>query len=128
VLSIDADAARRQALRVALAQGEFDIDFSEAQTALEGAAQARAAAFDLILVSAAPADAMGGVSAMRRFERDAGAPRTPIIAVGGDGKAAAAAMEAGCDLHMPTPITGPGLLTALARALSRNSESLTQVA
>jgi hypothetical protein len=45
------------------------------------------------------------------------------------GKAMAGkALQAGADLHMVRPITAAGLLTALAGALSRESEDLSAVA
>ena len=128
VLSADADPARRQATRMVLAEAEVEIELSEAHTGAEAAAMSRAAGFDLILLNAEMADGLTGVAEIRRAERETSGRRTPILAVSSDGAAAAKAIEAGCDLHMPMPITAAGLLTALARALSRESDELSQVA
>lgn len=128
VLSVDADPARRQATRMVFAEAEVEIELSEAHTGMEAAAMARAAAFDLILMNAEMEDGLKGVAEIRRMEREGKNRRMPILAVSKDGAIAAKALEAGCDLHMPMPITAAGLLTALARALSRESEDLSQVA
>ena len=127
VLSVDADATRRQATRMVFAEAEVEIELSEAHSGKEAAAMANAGRFDLILMSAELPDGLEGVREIRRAEAR-GKRRAPVLAVSRDGAAAAAALEAGCDLHMPMPITAAGLLTALARALSRESEDLSQVA
>jgi DNA-binding response OmpR family regulator len=126
VLSADADNVRRTATRLVFSEAEVEIELSEAHTGREAAAMAKAGSFDLILMSAEMADGLDGVREIRKGE--AGKRRTPILAVSKDGAAAAAAIEAGCDLHIATPITAAGLLTALARALSHKSEDLSQVA
>lgn len=128
VLAVEADPTRRQATRMVFAEAEVEIELSEAHTGAEAAAMARAADFDLILMNAEMADGLTGVAEIRRAEREAKMRRAPILAVSKDGAAAARALAAGCDLHMPMPITAAGLLTALARALSRESEDLSQVA
>lgn len=126
VLSADADTARRTATRMVFSEAEVEIELSEAHTGREAAAMAKAGAFDLILMSVEMADGLDGVREIRKGET--GKRRVPILAVSKDGAAAAASTEAGCDLHMVSPITTAGLLTALARALSRESEDLSQVA
>jgi DNA-binding response OmpR family regulator len=126
VLSADADTARRTATRMVFSEAEVEIELSEAHSGREAAAMAKAGTFDLILMSAEMADGLDGVREIRKGET--GKRRVPILAVSKDGAAAAAATEAGCDLHMVSPITTAGLLTALARALSRESEDLSQVA
>jgi DNA-binding response OmpR family regulator len=127
VLSVDSDATRRQATRMVFAEAEVEIELSEAHSGAEAAAMAGAGYFDLILMSCELADGLDGVREIRRGE-SRGKRRVPVLAVSKDGGAAAEALDAGCDLHMPMPITAAGLLTALARALSRESEDLSQVA
>ena len=126
VLSADADTARRTATRMVFSEADVEIELSEAHSGREAAAMAKAGTFDLILMSAEMADGLDAVREIRRGETRK--RRTPVLAISKDGAAAAASTEAGCDLHMVTPITTAGLLTALARALSRESEDLSQVA
>jgi DNA-binding response OmpR family regulator len=128
VLSAENDPARRQSTRMVFAEAEVEIELSEAHTGAEAAAMAKAGAFDLVLMNADLPDGLDAIRDIRRAEAGAKGRRTPILAVTRDGAAAAKAMEAGCDLHMPMPITAAGLLTALARALSRESEDLSAVA
>jgi DNA-binding response OmpR family regulator len=128
VLSADNDPTRRQATRMVFAEAEVEIELSEAHTGGEAAAMAKAGFFDLILMNAELPDGLDGVREIRRAEAGGKKRRTPVLAVSRDGAAAAKAMECGCDLHMPAPITAAGLLTALARALSRESEDLSAVA
>lgn len=128
VLSADDDAARRQAVRLLFAEAEVMIELVEAPSGKEAAMTAQAANFDLILMDVEMKDGVDSIAAIREEERRAGHRRTPILAVSDDPKAAAKASQAGADLHMPKKITAAGLLTALAAALSRESEDLSAVA
>lgn len=128
VLSADDDAQSRFAVRQMLHASEFEIELIDVSSGLQAALAAEARMFDLILVNVATADAMAGVRAIRRTERQKKSRRTPILAVAGDVKAGAKALEAGADLHMAQPVSAEGLLTALAGALSRESEDLSAVA
>ncbi|WP_374472292.1 response regulator [Phenylobacterium sp.] len=128
VLSADADPARRHGVRMVFAETDVEVELSEAHSGAEAAQLAASEAFDLILMNVEMGDGLNGVRVVRRREAEAGLRRTPILAVSKDGAAAAQAVAAGADLHMPMPITAAGLLTALARALSRESEDLSAVA
>ncbi|MCR5878526.1 response regulator [Phenylobacterium sp. J367] len=128
VLSADADPARRHGVRMVFAETDVEIELSEAHSGAEAAQLASGQVFDLILMNVEMGDGLNGVRVIRRNEDEAGLRRAPILAVSRDGGAAAQAIAAGADLHMPMPITAAGLLTALARALSRESEDLSAVA
>jgi len=128
VLSADADPARRHGVRLVFAEADVDIELSEAHSGAEAAQIAAGRPFDLILMNVEMGDGLNGIRVIRRNEAEVGQRRTPILAVSKDGAAAAEAVAAGADLHMPMPITAAGLLTALARALSRESDDLSAVA
>jgi DNA-binding response OmpR family regulator len=127
VLSADADPARRHGVRMVFAETDVEIELSEAHSGAEAAQLAAGQPFDLILMNVEMGDGLNGIKVIRRNE-GGDSRRAPVLAVSKDGAAAAAAMQAGADLHMPMPITAAGLLTALARALSRESEDLSAVA
>jgi DNA-binding response OmpR family regulator len=128
VLSADADPARRHGVRLVFAETDVDIELSEAHSGAEAAQMAAAQSFDLILMNVEMGDGLNGIRVIRRSEPEGRGRRAPVLAVSRDGGAAAAAIAAGADLHMPMPITAAGLLTALARALSRESDDLSAVA
>ena len=127
VLAADDDARTRFALRALLDAAEPEVELTETLAGLEAALMAETRTFDLILVNAATAEAVAGVRAIRRHERQTQARRVPILAVAADAAAAAKLMDAGADLHMSLPIRGEALLAALATALSRRSEDLSAV-
>ncbi|HEY8614892.1 response regulator [Phenylobacterium sp.] len=128
VLSADSDPARRHGVRLVFAEADVDIELSEAHSGAEAAQLAGVQPYDLILMNVEMGDGLNGVRVIRRREAEADARRTPVLAVSKDGAAAAEAVAAGADLHIAMPITAAGLLTALARALSRESEDLSAVA
>jgi CheY-like chemotaxis protein len=128
VLSADDDATRRQAVRVLFAEASVMIELVEAPSGKEAAITAKTAGFDLILMDVEMPDGIESILDIREEERRAGVRRTPILAVSDDVRASAKASEAGADLHMPKKITAAGLLTALAAALSRESEDIAAVA
>ena len=128
VLSADDDAQSRFAMRAMLHAAEVEVELVDVSTGLQASVAAEARVFDLIMVNMATAEAMAGIRAIRRNERQGRARRTPILAIAVDGAAAARALDAGADLHMGQPITAESLLTALAAAISRESDDLTAVA
>jgi len=128
VLSADDDAQSRYAMRAMLHAAETEVELVDVGTGLQAALAAEARVFDLILVNVATTEAIAGIRAIRRRERQNKSRRTPILAIAPDGAAAAKALDAGADLHMSQPITAEGLLTALAAAISRQSEDLSAVA
>ncbi|MET0274290.1 MAG: response regulator [Phenylobacterium sp.] len=128
VLSADSDPKRRTIVRMVFAEAAVEIELVEAHGGADAAAACANTPFDLILMNVDMADGLAGVKEIRRREAERRARRTPVLALSKDAKAAQAAAEAGCDLHMPMPITAAGLLTSLARALSRESQDLSAVA
>ncbi|WP_395670889.1 response regulator [Phenylobacterium sp.] len=128
VLSADSDPARRHGVRTVFAEADAEIELVEARSGAEAAQMARGQAFDLILMSLEMGDGLNSMRVIRREEAARGGRRAPILAVSRDGAAAAQASAAGADLHMSMPITAAGLLTALTRALSRESLDLSAVA
>jgi DNA-binding response OmpR family regulator len=128
VLSADDDAESRHGMREMLDAAETPIDLVEVATGLQAALAAEGGAFDLILVNVATAESIAGIRAIRRTERQAKTRRTPILAIAPDIAAGARAFEAGADLSMCRPVTATALLTALAGAISRESEELSAVA
>lgn len=128
VLSADDDAESRHGMRAMLDAAETPIDLVEVATGLQAALAAESGTFDLILVNVASAESIAGIRAIRRTERQAKTRRTPILAIAPDVEAGSGALEAGADLSMCRPVTATALLTALAGAISRESEDLSAVA
>jgi len=128
VLSADDDADSRFAMCEMLDAAVTPIQLAEAPTGLQAALAAEAGTFDLILVNFATAEAIAGIRAIRRTERQAKTRRIPILAIAPDDAAGASALEAGADLYMPRPVTAKGLLIALTGAINRQTEALSAVA
>lgn len=128
VLSADDDAESRHAMREMLDAAETPIDLVEVATGLQAALAAEASMFELILVNVSTAESIAGIRAIRRTERQTKTRRSPILAIAPDSEAGAQALAAGADLSMCRPVTAAGLLTALAGAISRESEDLSAVA
>jgi DNA-binding response OmpR family regulator len=128
VLSADDDAGSRFAMRNLLHAAETEIELIEVATGLQAAVAAEDLFFDLILVNVATGEAIAGIRAIRRAERQNKTRRTPILAIGAGRVTAAQVLDAGADLHMRLPVTAERLLAALAEALGRESEDLAAVA
>jgi DNA-binding response OmpR family regulator len=128
VLVADADAGRRGAAAAVFAEAGVAVHVVEAASAAALLTAASRSVFDLVVVGAERADLLGCVAELRRAEAEDGQRRRPIVAVCEDLDAGARALQAGCDLTAPVPLTRADLLTALARALRRESEDLTAVA
>jgi CheY-like chemotaxis protein len=128
VLSADDKAERREAARTVFAETGVMVDIVEVASGEACAAACGVDTFDLVLMNV---DMKGGQEAIKRIRREEAQRserRRPILALSANGKAAPKALDAGADLHVTTPITAAGLLTALARALRRESEDLTAAA
>jgi DNA-binding response OmpR family regulator len=128
VLCADDDVDSRIAVRAMLEAAEVMVELVEASTGHDAAGAVADQAFDLVLMNLDMDDGLAGVRAIRRAERDRKHRRTPVLATSADETMALKALSAGADLHMSRPITAAGLLTALAGALSRESEDLSAVA
>jgi len=128
VLSADDDAESRFAMCGMLDAAVTPIDLVEAPTGLQAALAAETGTFDLILVNVATAEAIAGIRAIRRTERQAKTRRVPILAISVDDAGGASALEAGADVFMRRPVSAKGLLVALTSAINRQTEVLSAVA
>jgi CheY-like chemotaxis protein len=128
VLLADDDAASRFALRDLLHAAETAIELVEAPTGLQAALATENLFFDLIIMNVTTTEAIAGIRAIRRSERQNKTRRTPILAIGPDGQAAAQVLDAGADLHLRQPVTAQRLLSALAEAIGRESGDIGAVA
>jgi PleD family two-component response regulator len=128
VLSADDDARSRYAMRNLLHAAETEVELVEAPTGLQAALAVETMFFDLILVNVATEEAIAGIRAIRRTERQNKTRRHPILAIGPEGQAASDALTAGADLHLAQPVTAERLLSALAGAICRESEDLSAAA
>jgi DNA-binding response OmpR family regulator len=128
VLSADDDAVSRYAMRGLLHAAQTEVELVDVSTGLQAALAVETLFFDLILVNVATAEAIAGIRAIRRTERQNKSRRHPILAIGPEGQAATEALTAGADLHLAQPVTAERLLSALAGAICRESEDLSAVA
>jgi PleD family two-component response regulator len=128
VLSADDDARSRYAMRNLLHAAETEVELVDVSTGLQAALAVETHFFDLILVNVATEEAVAGIRAIRRTERQNKTRRHPILAIGPEGQAASEALTAGADLHLAQPVTAERLLSALAGAICRESEDLSAVA
>jgi DNA-binding response OmpR family regulator len=128
VLAADDDAGSRLAVRELLHATEIEVELVEVAAGLQAALATETMFFDLILVNLAAPEAIAGVRAIRRAERQNKTRRTPILAFGDKGCSAAQTLDAGADLFMRQPVTAERLLAALAEALAKESEDLIAVA
>jgi DNA-binding response OmpR family regulator len=128
VLLADDDAGSRLAMRELLHATEIEVELIEVAAGLQAALATETMFFDLIAVNLAAPEAIAGVRAIRRAERQNKTRRTPILAFEGHGRTTAQALDAGADLYMRQPVTAERLLSALAEALARESEGLSAVA
>ena len=128
VLSADDDAESRFAMCDVLDAAMTPIELVEVPTGLQAALAAETGNFDLILVNVATAEAIAGIRAIRRTERQVKTRRIPILAIAPDDEAGLSALDAGADVYMRRPVTAKGLLIALTSAISRQTEVLSAVA
>jgi CheY-like chemotaxis protein len=127
VLLADHDAQSRDRVRALLDAVEAPVELSEVGAGLQAAVAAEARPFDLVIVNFESPEALAGVRAIRRNERQTGAPRVPIVAVvavAAGSPPADQALEAGADLAVAPPVTAEALLAALASGLRLHSERL----
>jgi CheY-like chemotaxis protein len=124
----DDDAGSRLAMRELLHATEIGVELIETATGLQAALATETHFYDLILVNLAAPEAIAGVRAIRRAERQNRTRRTPILAYGDRGQTAAQTLDAGADLYMRQPVTADRLLNALADAIGRESEDISAVA
>lgn len=128
VLLADDDAASRLALRDLLNASEGGVEILEVASGAEAARISDTTFLDLIIVNLAAPEAVAGLQAIRRAERQNKTRRTPVLAFGIKGQFAASTLETGADLHVDQPVTGERVLSALADALARESEDVSAVA
>jgi CheY-like chemotaxis protein len=120
ILSIDADAQEREVVRQMLFEASRAVEVVELTEAPRDDAALQDRRFDLVILSwrAGEAAAPDFIRLLRAREAQAGARRTPIVALSEDRANTAAAMAAGADLHLVKPLTAAGLLNAVVGSLS----------
>jgi DNA-binding response OmpR family regulator len=128
VLSADCDPSRHEASRRTFAESGAAIEITEAASGKDAVAAAKAGRFDLILINVDMPDGLASIRKIRKAEATAKERRRPILALSELADKASAALSAGSDLHLLSPVTGASLLGALAVALRRESEDLTAAA
>jgi DNA-binding response OmpR family regulator len=128
VLLADDDAASRIALHDLLHASDVEVELLEVPSGPEAALTSDTTFLDLIIVNLAAPEAIAGIQAIRRAERQNKTRRTPVLAFGIKGRHAGTTLETGADLHVHQPVTGERLLSALADALARESEDVSAVA
>jgi DNA-binding response OmpR family regulator len=128
VLVADDDAGSRLAVRELLNATEVEVVCVEVSAGLDATTAMDSMFFDLIMMSQAAPEAIAGVRAVRRSERQNKVRRTPILVYGAEERNAGQAIQAGADLYVRMPLTAERVLTALAEALVRESEDVRAVA
>jgi len=121
VLLADDATDTRLAVRDLLHASEIEVELIEASGGLEAALLTDTTFFDLIVLNLAAPQAIAGIQAIRRAERNNKTRRTPILGIGTQAHRADKTLEAGADLYMREPISAERLLSALAEALARQS-------
>ena len=128
VLLADADPGQRTLARGVFAEAGVPVEVVEVGSGASAAEMAIDRSFDLILINVEMEDGLAAVKKLRRREAERTERRRPILAISSKSAAGPKALDAGADLHAVLPITSASLLTALARALRRESEDLTAAA
>ncbi|MDE2486964.1 MAG: response regulator [Alphaproteobacteria bacterium] len=128
VLLADSDVDRRTLARSVFADAGVPVEVVEMASGASAAETAIDRAFDLLLINIDMEDGLAAVKKLRRREAERTQRRRPILALSSESRTGPAALDAGADLHAVLPISTAGLLTALARALRRESEDLTAAA
>jgi DNA-binding response OmpR family regulator len=128
VLLADNDAASRLALRELLKANDVEVELIEVEGGREAALASDTTFLDLIIVNLAAPEASAGIRTIRGAERENRTRRSPVLAFGTKSRYAAQAPDDGVDLYVQQPVTGQRLLSALADALTRESEDVSAVA
>lgn len=128
VLLADNDAASRMSVQELVDATEVAVELVEVRAGLDAALATDAGFFDLIVTNLDAPEALAGVRAIRRSERENKMRRTPLLAIGSENLQADEAQAAGADLFMVAPISAERLLGALAEALARESRCALAVA
>jgi DNA-binding response OmpR family regulator len=128
VLVADHDTDSRLALHQLLNAAETAVELVEVATGLDAALALDAGFFDLILLNHEAPEALAGVRAIRKSERENNTRRTPVLAFGVAPQEEGKAVDAGADLCMAEPPTAAALLSTLAEALVREAEDVRAVA
>ena len=119
VLLADDNATNRRVAELIL--GSVGADVRSVENGAEACEAFEAGAFDIVLMDMMM-PVMGGVDAVvaiRAFEAERRAPRTPVVMLTANTlpEHLAQSLGAGADLHVPKPITATALLAAISSAL-----------
>ena len=122
VLVIEDDGDLREALRVALKLGEYDVDV--ARTGAEAIEMARRLHPDVVLCDIG-LPGMSGYEVARAFRADPALAAVPLVALSGYAQASdvARAQDAGFDYHVAKPASIPKIQSAIAAATKSASRT-----
>jgi signal transduction histidine kinase/ActR/RegA family two-component response regulator len=119
VLLAEDNAANRRVVELILGAG--DVDLVSVVNGAEAVAAVEAGRFDLVLMDMQMPvmDGLAAIRAIRAYEVEAGAPRTPICMVSAHAlpEHVEAAFGAGADSYLAKPVTARALLATVAAAL-----------
>ena len=124
VLLAEDHAINRQVVEMML--GGTGVELSCVENGQEAVEAVAAEAFDVVLMDMQMPvmDGMDALRAIRRQEREAGAPRTTVFMLSANAmpQHMHASMAAGADKHLTKPISAPELLGALAELAQQKAE------
>jgi PAS domain S-box-containing protein len=119
VLLVDDHATNQRVVEAMLRA--FDCEIAMASNGAEGLAAFQAGEFDLVLMDMAMPvmDGVAATRAIRTFERQSGAKRTPVamLTAHGSDQHKLEAQDAGADFHIVKPVTPVTLLAGLEKAI-----------
>lgn len=127
VLVVDDNPTNRRVAELILSSvGATVTEAEDGALAFDMARQNR---FDIILMDLMMPvmDGLESIRLIRGHEQECGKPRTPIAVLSANSmpEHVEASLAAGADMHLPKPITAPGLLQALAVLVSGRSADST---
>jgi CheY-like chemotaxis protein len=124
ILMADDSADNRMLVRAFLSKTESEL--SEALDGREAVKRFTTENYDLVLmdIRMPVMDGLEATRAIRRWEIDTGAPRTPIIALTASAlpDAVRECLDAGCDNHVGKPVKRATLIDAIRTACDRASD------
>jgi two-component system, sensor histidine kinase and response regulator len=124
ILLADDSADNRLLIRAYLRKTPWQLD--EAADGREAIEMFKRGHYDAVLmdIQMPEVDGYEATRAFRRWERDHGLPRTPVLALTASGleDAAALIVKAGCDAHITKPVKRATLLSKIGEALQPHQE------
>ena len=124
----DSDSSHQASRRELFSQSAATFHVSEVSSGHEAVTAVREGRFDLVMMNVDMDDGLTSIREIRKDEAAKSERRRPIVAISRDARARPKALKAGADLHLVAPVTRAGVLAALAAALRRESEDMTNAA